>query len=84
MGQSLNSWSWGSIIKTYRLLGGQLQEYQGLNQRIHIPKNINFEYDDHTNVLIIHFWRDVNRLNEQLGCLDKEIARRNNLIGVMG
>lgn len=84
MAPSLSNWSWQSIMKTYKLLGSQLSEYHGLRQRINIPRNIDFGYDDHTNVLIIHFWRDVERLDEQLACLDKEIARRNNLVGVMG
>mgnify|MGYP001562020752 FL=1 len=80
---NLQSWSWGDIQAIYAILGRQLQEYDNVNKRIGIPKP-HIELSDESNIFILRFWRDVKRLNEQVKCLDREIKRRNNLIGVIG
>lgn len=80
---NLQSWSWGDIQRIYAILGGMLSQYQGINDRIGVPR-AHIAYQDHENIFFIRFWQDVKRINEQLQCLDREIARRNNLIGVIG
>lgn len=80
---NLQSWSWGDIIAIYRILGVMLSEYNGVHQRIGVPKP-NIKYADHENIFFLRFWGDVKRINEQLQVLDTEIARRNSLIGVIG
>jgi len=77
------SWSWQTIVAVYRVLSDRLQEYNGLHQRINIP-HASIEYSDEENLLFLRFWRDVARLNSEIEVLDREIARRNKLIGVMG
>lgn len=80
---NLQSWSWKDIQSIYKILGRQLAEYNGIHQRVGVPK-AHIELNDESNTFILRFWSDVKRLNEQINCLDQEIARRNNLIGVIG
>jgi hypothetical protein len=80
---NLQSWSWGDITRIYAILGGMLEQYNGVHQRIKVPKP-NIKYSDHENIFFLRFWGDVRRINEQLQALDAEIARRNRLIGVIG
>lgn len=80
---NIESWSWKDIMIIYRILGRQLSEYNGVHQRIGVPKP-RIDFADCENIFFIRFWQDVRRINEQIKCLDKEIARRNNLMGVMG
>lgn len=80
---NLQSWSWGDIQSIYAILGRMLGEYNGVHQRINVP-TARIEYSDHENIFFLRFWGDVRRINDQIKCLDREIARRNRLIGVMG
>jgi hypothetical protein len=77
------SWSWQTITAVYRVLSDRLKEYNEFHQRINIP-HASIEYSDEENLLFLQFWRDVARLNSEIEVLDREIARRNKLIGVMG
>lgn len=79
----LHSWSWGSIQDVYAILGKQLKNHEAYRNRCNIPQNIDINFSDHDNTFIIRFWRDVNRIDAHLQMLDTEIARRNNLIGVI-
>jgi len=79
----LSSWSWGDIQKMYAIYGKQLQECAGVAQRIEIPSNIDINYSDNDNVFILRFWREVKKLDAFVAALDREIARRNALIGVI-
>lgn len=90
---NLGAWSWGDIQSIYAILGRQLQEYKRIADILHPEQYIDLTPKPGTvipiskfeNVLWIGKWhQDVERINEQLTCLDREIARRNNLIGVMG
>jgi hypothetical protein len=81
--KSLSSWSWKNIQSVYAILGKQLQEHESVRQRCSIPRQINIHFSDSDNSLILRFWRDVNRVEAQLQALDKEIARRNKLVGVI-
>lgn len=81
---TLVKWSYQEIFQTYRILGGMLAEYEGVNDRVKVPKQMHIDNDDATNLFILRFWRDVKRINLQLTVLDAEIARRNSLIGVIG
>lgn len=80
---TLGSWRWQDIQSIYAILGRMLGEYNGVHSRIGVPKP-RIEYGDAENIFFIRFWQDVVRINEQLKVLDREIARRNKLIGVMG
>lgn len=80
----LNSWSWQSIQDTYRIYGKMLREYDGFKKRCYLPDNINIGYTDETNVFITRFNEEVGRIDRHLSTMDREIARRNSLIGVMG
>ncbi|UOF80582.1 hypothetical protein [Caudoviricetes sp.] len=44
---------------------------------------MDINFSDENNILIARFWRDVKRIDAQLAVLDKEIARRNQLVGVI-
>lgn len=80
---NLQSWSWKDIQHIYQIIGSQMNEYSGIHQRIGVPKP-NVKNSDQENIFFIRFWRDVSRLEEQLSALDREISRRNKLIGVVG
>lgn len=81
---NLQSWSWGDIQRIYSIIGGQMVDLLGIKRRLQLPDTINVRYPDDKNILIIRVNRDADRLDDQLKVLDKEIARRNNLIGVIG
>ena len=81
---NLQSWSWQDIVSIYKIIGRQLSEYQGYKKRCHVPNNIRIDYPDEENVFIMMFVRDIKRLDQQVAALDREITRRNNLLGVMG
>jgi hypothetical protein len=84
------SWSWQSIQAVYQVLGHQLDDYKDIADRfeIHLPIDptpgamvpIPVGAED----FIHHWYNGVVRINGQLKVLDQEIARRNELIGVMG
>ena len=89
----IKSWSWGDIIAVYRILGSQLSEYKRIAEFIDPHQYVDLNPKPGAIIPIAKFehalwvgaWhRSVTRINEQIDCLDKEIARRNNLIGVMG
>ena len=90
---SLAAWSWGEIQAIYEILGQQLLECKRTAEFLHPEQHISLKpkpgeiipLSDLAHALWIGAWhRSVARINDQLTCLDKEIARRNNLIGVMG
>lgn len=80
---NLQSWSWRDIIVIYSIIGAMLSEYNGIHQRIGVPKP-NVKNSDQENIFFIRFWRDAYKLEQQLRYLDREITRRNKLIGVVG
>lgn len=82
--KQLSSLSWQSIQGIYAILGQRMQEYNDLQKRIGIPGTVDINFPDDKNILILRFWRDVTKVNEEIKLLDAEIARRNKLIGVMG
>lgn len=82
--KSLSSWSWQSLHRVYKTYGLQLGKYAAVDQRVKVPRKIDIAYPDSNNLFIIRFWRDVNRIDAHLKVMEKEIKRRNNLIGVMG
>lgn len=81
---NLQSWSWKDIQAIYGIIGGQMQDLLGIKRRLGLSDTIDVRYPDAKNILIIRINRDAGWLNDQLIVLDKEIKRRNNLIGVIG
>ena len=82
--KKLSSWSWQEIQGVLRIYGKQLSEYQNVNKRINVPKSMNIDYTDESNIFISRFWREVKRLDLSITQIDREISRRQKLIGVMG
>lgn len=81
---NLQSWSWHDIQSIYAIIGGQMLDLLGIKRRLNLPDTIDVRYPDAKNIMIIRVNRDADWLDDQLKVLDREIARRNNLIGVMG
>lgn len=84
MAPRLANWSWQDIMGVYRVYGGMLQKYNALKIRCHIPNKIDFSYSNENNLLIMRFNRDVIKIDSFVTELDREIARRNSLLGVTG
>lgn len=94
--KSLASWSWQDLTRVYRIFGQQLIDYKDIADRFEIaipmeypkldlkPGDVISVADANHLDFIGRWYRDVVRANNQLKALDREIARRNNLIGVMG
>lgn len=80
----LSNFSWQDLQATYAHLGKQMGQYEGVHKRIGVPATMDINLSDADNIFISRFWRDVTRIEKQFKLLDAEIARRNNLIGVMG
>lgn len=94
---SMGSWSWQNIQKMYELYGKQLETYRDIADRFELqlpitkeqplklkPGDVITTADAGRHAFVGAFARDVRRINQQISVLDTEIARRNNLIGVMG
>lgn len=87
--KSLNSWSWKSIHDVYAILGRQLKEYErvaravGLKLPVLVKPGELIEMPMDKATFVARWYLDVNRINRQIQCLDKEIARRNKLVGVV-
>lgn len=79
---NLENWSWQEIHGTYKALGLLLQSYEAIAQRIPIPR-ANIYFTDPENIFLMRWNADINRIDQQLRTLDIEIARRNQLIGVV-
>lgn len=77
-------WSYQEIIRAYSILGSRLQEYEDVRKRIKIPREMDINYTDTDNIFISHFWREVKKIDNALLQLDREIARRSALIGIIG
>jgi len=95
MKSKLSSWSWQDIHCVYQTFSNQLMEYKMVADRFEIPVPMDKELRTMTHGIVkakdqqfqdfINRWfRDVNKIVGQLSVLDREIARRNKLIGVMG
>lgn len=84
MKNSLSNWSWDEITRAYWAFGSLLEEYAGYKKRCNIPEQIRIMYSDDENIFIMQFNKDIKRIDANLAELDKEIARRNKLIGVVG
>lgn len=80
--RSLEAWSWKEIINLYKLYGEMLIEFERLEKSINPPKP-HILFDDELNAFLMKFWGDVNQINRNVEALDREIARRNKLIGVI-
>lgn len=81
--QPLHSWSWQEIYQAYKWYGCQLNEYkrlEGVYKDALSKKDINYAASFFSDI----YERDINRLDLLIDQLDKEIARRNTLIGVVG
>lgn len=82
----LSKLSWQEIQHLYGQLGLQLKEYERIKRCIHLQW-----LDRGFNSLALDAWwfdqrfkADVQLIDTRLSVLDREINRRNNLIGVMG
>lgn len=80
---SIEAWSWQDIISIYSILGGQVVALLNLKKRLQLPNTIDISYPDDKNVMILRFERDAGILDQQINALDREIERRNNLVGVI-
>ena len=81
---NLQSWSWRDIQLVYKHIGGQMFNLLGIKKRLNLPNTIDAFYPDDLNIMIIRMNRDADWFDDQLKVLDKEIARRYKLIGVIG
>ena len=90
MQNKLGNWKWQDIQLTYQVLANQLMEYKEVADRFEMDLPLKpkvgepIVYADGSLDFIHHFYAGVNRINNHLNVLDREIARRNKLIGVMG
>lgn len=85
MNQVLAKWSWGDITRVYRSFTEQYQEIQRVANSVGVQKlEVNIDYPDLKNIFILRALRDVRKIERHIGALDAEIARRNQLIGVIG
>lgn len=85
MNPTLAKWSWQDIQKVYATLGAQYTEFNRIKATFGLEElKLNINYPDLKNIFIIRALRDIKRLDLQIAALDKEIARRNKLLGVMG
>lgn len=80
----LGRWSWQEIVGVYKVYGKMLRQHSEYKKRCNIPTTIDIKYPDSANLFIMRFNRDVRKIDLLVGELDKEIARRNELIGVVG
>lgn len=80
----LGNWGWQDIVRVYKVYGQMLKQHNTYKKRCHIPTTIDIKYPDSANLFIMRFNRDVRKIDLLVSELDKEIARRNDLIGVVG
>jgi len=78
----LRAWSWQDIISLYIVYGMMINEMLEIRKRINIVEP-NIDFDDPTNIFLMRFHTDGMKISRNLEALDREIARRNNLIGVV-
>jgi len=78
----LSSWSWQDIILLYIVYGNMINEMLEIRKRINIVEP-NIDFDDPTNIFLMRFHTDGMKISRNLDALDREIARRNKLIGVV-
>lgn len=83
MENNLQAWSWQDIINIYRILGRQLKEYERIKKSIRIGMVARGFNSLALDAYFFNeaFTRDVRRLDAQVAALDREIARRNQLVG---
>ena len=85
MEPKLASWSWQEIQGVYITYGKQLKEYERIKKSLGLDKvEPEIENSESRKNFIEWFVRDVKKIDASIAELDREIARRNNLIGVVG
>lgn len=91
MQKNLANWSWNEIILSHQLFKEQLNEYAetALRFGMVLPTDVTpgeiIETESPERLsLVSRFYFGVNRINLQLDVLDREVARRRQLIGVVG
>lgn len=98
MQNKLGNWKWQEIHAMYKVYGEQLREYADTAERFEIAIPMDKELREFATTpgaliptrdlqhadFVNRWFRDVKRIVGQLKALDREIARRNKLIGVMG
>lgn len=86
---SLKNWKIQEIYEVYKIYGGMLKENEGIAKRLGITLPLDIRPDQLRIInsqraeIVSRLFLDVKRLNTQLAALDREIARRNVLVGVM-
>lgn len=86
---SLANWNIQEIQGVYKIYGNMLKEYEGIANRLGIELPVKIEpgqilaINSQRAEIVSRMYLDVKRLNTQLAALDREIARRNVLVGVM-
>lgn len=89
MTTNIKSWSIQQIHAMYAIYGKQLDEYKGIADRFEIKLPLKpkpgelVTYANGSQEFMGRFYFSVKRINDQIQILDHEIARRNNLVGVM-
>ncbi len=85
MENNLGSWSWQDIQTVYAGYGKQLNEFARIKKAVGLQEvKLDIRNSDLQNIFVLRFTRDIQKIDMNLALLDREIARRNNLIGVMG
>jgi hypothetical protein len=89
MERSLISWSWKDIQKSYLTHAEQLAECQRLAIVLNLTLPLEHEMKDLPKMrsdralVVSKLFRDVKRVNTHLSVLEREIERRNSLVGVL-
>ena len=78
----LKSWSWSQIIRLYKVYGTMINDLNGIKERVEMVEP-NIDFDDPINIFLMRFHTDCMKVNRNIEYLDKEISRRNKLIGVV-
>lgn len=73
---TLSSWSIQDIITMYKILGDMMHNLQRLHTFCIQIGMTDEQFDN-------HYLYEIKKTDSQLGALDKEIARRSNLVGVL-
>lgn len=85
MVNNLSKWSWADIQAVYATFAHQYKEIERLTKACGIEKlEMNIDYPELKNIFIIRALRSIKQIDKHVAILDKEIDRRNKLIGVMG
>lgn len=87
MSNRLAKYSIQQLQAIYTVFGNELKEYEDVAKRIGLKLPLNgalpFTHPGEEEVCA-RWYLGVNEINRKIKTLDREISRRNNLVGVLG